>query len=149
MTDRRLPPHDELLELSKTMTNIELSRKYGVRSDYISALLIRLWREAGCGRPNLKRKLPPDRELIDLSREMSNPEIARHCNVSVSAVTQGLRKARERTGLYFVRATDPSQYIPARGELDDALTRWGVEGCAEEYEVTIGRVKAWMRALNI
>lgn len=36
--------------------------------------------------------------------------------------------------------------VPPLAELEDSCARWGIEGAAEEYEVSAAKIRAWLRA---
>jgi transposase len=81
-----------------------------------------------------KRKLPRDPELLELSKTLTCREIAQRYDVNLHYAYQMLRRLCQR---------------PPREELADALERWGMDGCAEEYEVDTAQIAAWMRELDL
>lgn len=160
--NRKLPKSSKLLELSTTHTNSEIAVMYGVKSKSVSAAISRARRASGLAprrrRTDHTRRLPPDGELLKMSQTMTHREIASQLNASISYVSRHIAAARSQRGLAAARPGRPTRSPddprasydgPPREELDDALTRWGIDGVAEEYDVSTEHVCAWMRALEI
>ena len=51
-------------------------------------------------------------------------------------------RSRTTVNQRILRATPP------RAEVIDAIARWGIKGCAEEYEVTPATVERWQTTLD-
>jgi len=51
-------------------------------------------------------------------------------------------RSRTTVNQRILRATPP------RAEVIDAIARWGINGCAEEYEVTPATVERWQTTLD-
>jgi hypothetical protein len=151
----------ELLKLSETMTPSQLAARYGVSTAIIRRHLDQLHEDGlPCAR---KSKLPPDRELVQLYETMTQAEIGARYGVTRYAVSKALWRARENLGVKALRRSKGgagrppgSRDSPPKGydgppydELDDALRRWGIDGCAEEYDVTPAQVAEWMKVLDL
>jgi transposase-like protein len=157
---RKLPEAAELLELSKTLTNRELAERYGSTMGSVAAALAHARQVIGRNPRRTRRRsprvLPPPAELLELSKTSTQSEIAERYGVSPSYVSAEIRALRRAAGLPPMRRgrppgaqTQPSYDGPPRDELDDALTRWGLDGVAEEYDVTPAQIAAWMRELDL
>ena len=170
MSARQLPPDDELLDLSRTMSNAQLANAYGVTVSAVAKLLVHARRRTGRDPerlsrpgPRLKtgpapsRRLPADDELLALVRQTTHRELGEEYGVTARAVSMAVRRARQRLGLPKpprkpkTRKPKPKdkQRRPPKAELDDALRRWAIAGTAEEYDVTEAQVVSWMRELGI
>jgi len=134
MAKRKLPRDPELLELSKTMTCREIAQRYDVNLHHTYEVLRRLWADQPAERPMSRRRVPPDNELLELRKTMSVREIASRYGVHFTAVHKHLRRLRQP---------------PDAEELADAIQRWGLDGAAEEYDVDVAQVAAWMRELDL
>jgi len=158
---RKLPEAAELVEMSKTMTNREIAEHYGSTPGSVAAWLAKARQTTGCRPRRTRRKgprvLPPRAELVEMSKTMTQRKIAERYGVSPSYVSTEIRALRRAQGLPPMRrgrppgeSMTPLDYDgPPRDELSDALTRWGIDGAAEEYDVSTERVCAWMRTLEI
>ena len=134
MAKRKLPRDPELLELSKTLTCREIAQRYDVNLHYAYEMLRRLWADQPIERPLLKRKVPSDGKLLELRKTMTARQIASRYGVHFTAVHKHLRRLRQP---------------PDAEELADAIQRWGLDGAAEEYDVDVAQVAAWMRELDL
>ena len=134
MAKRKLPRDPELLELSKTLTCREIAQRYDVNLHYAYQMLRRLWADQPTERPLGKRKVPSDRTLLELRKTMTARQIASRYGVHFTAVHKHLRRLRQP---------------PDAEELADAIQRWGLDGAAEEYDVDVAQVAAWMRELDL
>ena len=134
MAKRKLPRDPELLELSKTLTCREIAQRYDVNLHYAYEMLRRLWADQPTERPLGKRKVPSDGKLLELRKTMTARQIASRSGVHITAIHAHLRRLRQP---------------PDAEELADALERWGMDGCAEEYEVDTAQIAAWMRELDL
>lgn len=163
MSARQLPPDDELLDLSRTMSNAQLANAYGVTVSAVAKLLVHARRRTGRDPerlsrpgprlktgPSAARQLPPDDELLALVRQTTHRKLGEEYGVTARAVSMAVRRARQRLGLP-PRQPRPraSKNRPPAAELDDALRRWAIAGTAEEYDVTEAQVVSWMRELGI
>ena len=134
MAKRKLPRDPELLELSKTLTCREIAQRYDVNLHYAYQMLRRLWADQPTERPLGKRKVPSDGKLLELRKTMTARQIASRYGVHITAIHAHLRRLRQR---------------PPREELADAIQRWGLDGAAEEYDVDVAQIAAWMRELDL
>ena len=134
MARRKLPKSAELLELSKAMTCREIAQRYDVNLHHTYEVLRRIWADQPAERPMSRRRVPPDNELLELRKTMSVREIASRYGVHFTAVHKHLRRLRQP---------------PDAEELADAIQRWGLDGAAEEYDVDVAQVAAWMRELDL
>jgi len=134
MAKRKLPRDPELLELSKVLTCREIAQRYDVNLHYAYGVLRRLWAEQTDEKPMGKRKVPPDSRLLELRKTMTCREIAQRYGVHITAIHAHLRRLRQP---------------PDAEELADAIQRWGIDGAAEEYDVTPAQVATWMRELDL
>ena len=134
MAKRKLPRDPELLELSKTLTCREIAQRYDVNLHYAYQMLRRLWADQPTERPLGKRKVPSDGKLLELRKTMTARQIASRYGVHFTAVHKHLRRLRQP---------------PDAEELADAIQRWGLDGAAEEYDVAVAQVAAWMRELDL
>ena len=134
MVKRKLPRDPELLELSKTMTCREIAQRYDVNLHHTYEVLRRLWADQPTERPLLKRKVPSDGKLLELRKTMTARQIASRYGVHFTAVQKHMRRLRQP---------------PDAEELADAIQRWGLDGAAEEYDVDVAQVAAWMRELYL
>ena len=162
-TGPQLPRGKELLDLSMTLTNRELGERFDMTPSSVSMAISTARRELGVwtkrARNDRAYSLPPDDELVEMSLSMTQREIADQLGLSASYVGQKLKPLRQERGLPPMgrarrkpapKTTLPPAYEgPPLDELNDALTRWGIDGVAEEYDVSTERVCAWMRALGI
>ena len=137
---RKLPPDRELLELIKSHSYQQVADLYGVSYSGVAQALSKARKNLGLAR----KRLPQGAALLALLESESMSQVALRYGVQVSAVSEARRRA--------VRDLEPvanPDDTPPRKELDDALRRWGIDGVAEEYDVSTERVCAWMRALEI
>lgn len=71
-------------------------------------------------------------ELYDAGHTLE--QIARQSGRKACTIWHVIRKSRQ---------------TPIKSELTDSLTRWGIDGCAEEYSVTTQTIQRWMTTQGI
>lgn len=162
MAKRKLPRDPALLELSKTMTNKEIAERFGVSYSHVASCLTSARQELGINPPRHNdtlgrpRATPSDDELLELSKTLLQREIAEEYDVTPSYISNQLRRVRKERGLPPAKRGRPRKGRagvgydgPPRDEFADALERWGMNGCAEEYDVDAAQIAAWMRRLDL
>lgn len=108
----------------------------------------RVQRVADLYRAALDRGEKPVARTFAATHGISSNSIYRAlADMGVRTARKGRGKTGEpRSATSWRRPTPSQNEAPPHDELQDACARWGIDGAAEEYEVSVTQICAWLRA---